>query len=263
MARDPIGARGVGQQDDGATVNTARLYAQVARQIGGQILSGHFPLGTRLPSERELSESFDVSRPTIREALIALEVDGLVEIRMGSGVYVSARHPRGGKFSAIGVGPFELLEARRAMEGEACAIAAARADADDLAELRKLFDGLVAAGEDIVKAEAFDHQFHVCIARTTGNSAICGVVETLWQARLHSPQEKAMSVKAHRAGVGPRIDEHLAILDALVARDPDRARTAMRAHLDKVLSALIEATEVRESAEFDARVTARRQKFLA
>lgn len=240
---------------------TVRLYADIARQIGGQILDDQYPMGTRLPSERELSEAFDVSRPTIREALIALEVDGLVDIRMGSGVYVSAKTPRGGKFSAIGVGPFELLEARRAIEGEACAIAATRMDATDLRELRTLFDNLVAAGEDLEKAEVFDHQFHVFIARATRNSAISGAVEALWQARLRSPQEKAMSRKAHYAGVVPRVDEHLAILEALEARDPDRARSAMRTHLDKVLSALIQATEVQEAAQFDASLTARRQRF--
>lgn len=242
-------------------MKAVRLYAQIARQIAGQILAGQYPLGTRLPSERELSEAFEVSRPTIREALIALEVDGMVEIRMGSGVYVAAKTPPGGTFSAIGVGPFELLEARRAIEGEACAIAAGRVDDDDIAELRGLFDAMVAAGDDVSRAEAFDHQFHICIARATRNSAISGAVEALWQARLCSPQEKAMSQKAHRAGVGPRIDEHLSIFLALEQRDPDRARGAMRSHLDKVLGALIEATEVLEIAEFDARVTARRQKF--
>lgn len=242
-------------------LKTVRLYAEIARQIGGQILADQYPMGTRLPSERELSETFNVSRPTIREALIALEVDGLVDIRMGSGVYVSAKTPRGGKFSAIGVGPFELLEARRAIEGEACAIAAARVDASDIKQLRTLFDNLVAAGEDVAKAEAFDHQFHISIARATRNSAISGAVEALWQARLRSPQEKALSQKAHRAGVGPRIDEHFAIFEALAARDPDLARAAMRTHLDKVLAALIQATEVQELAELDATLTARRQRF--
>ncbi|MES2022314.1 MAG: FadR/GntR family transcriptional regulator [Pseudomonadota bacterium] len=242
-------------------MKTVRLYAEIARQIGGQILADQYPMGTRLPSERELSETFNVSRPTIREALIALEVDGLVDIRMGSGVYVSAKTPRGGKFSAIGVGPFELLEARRAIEGEACAIAATRVDANDIKQLRTLFDNLVAAGEDVAKAEAFDHQFHISIARATRNSAISGAVEALWQARLRSPQEKALSQKAHRAGVGPRIDEHFAIFEALAARDPDLARAAMRTHLDKVLAALIQATEVQELAELDATLTARRQRF--
>lgn len=242
-------------------MKTVRLYAEIARKIAGQIVSNHYPMGTRLPSERELSEAFAVSRPTIREALIALEVDGLVEIRMGSGVYVSAQTPHGGKFSPIGVGPFELLEARRAIEGESAAIAALRMDANDIAALRKLFDQLVAAGDDVEKAEAFDHQFHICIARATQNSAISGAVEALWHARLRSPQEKAMSRKAHRAGVGPSIAEHLAILEALEAHDPEQARSAMRTHLDQVLSALIQATEVQEAAQFDASLTARRQRF--
>ena len=70
-----------------------------------------------------------------------------------------------------------------------------------------------------------------------------------------------MSRKAHHAGVGPRIDEHLAIFEALESRDPERARTAMRSHLDQVLSALIQATEVQEVAQLDASLTARRQRF--
>lgn len=245
-----------------AKLKTGRLYAQVARAIAGGIASDHYLVGGRLPSERELSEIYQVSRPTIREALIALEVDGLVEIRMGSGVYVVARTPNGGKFSPVGVGPFELLEARRAIEGEACAIAALRAEDDDLKKLELLFQEMEKADGDLGKAEAVDHQFHLHIARMTRNSAISGAVESLWEARLRSPQEKSLSKKAHRAGVGPRLEEHLPILNALLARDPNLARNAMRTHLDKVLHALILATEVEEGAEFDAKLTARRQMFL-
>ncbi|QXQ08573.1 FadR family transcriptional regulator [Sphingosinicellaceae bacterium] len=243
-------------------LKAGRLYAQIARLIAGKIASDQYPISSRLPSERELSEQFAVSRPTIREALIALEVDGLVDIRMGSGVYVIARTPHDGKFAPVGVGPFELLEARRAIEGEACAIAAQRAEEDDLAKLKRLYDEMESAGTDLTKAEAVDHQFHLHIARMTRNSAISGAVEGLWEARLHSLQEKSLSKKAHRAGVGPRLDEHLAILNAMLARNPDRARDAMRSHLDKVLHALIVATEVEEGAQFDAKLSARRQMFL-
>lgn len=244
------------------SLKTERLYAQVARKIAEGITGEQFQLGTRLPSERELAEQFDVSRPTVREALIALEVDGFVEIRMGSGVYVTARTPNGGKFSPVGVGPFELLEARRAIEGEACAIAAARAEDEDLVKLNFLFESMKNAGSNVAKAEAFDHQFHVHIGNMTRNSAMSGAVEGLWEARLASPQEQSLSQKAHRAGVGPKIDEHLPILEALLARDPEKARLAMRAHLDSVLRDLIAATEVQESAEFDAKLNARRHMFL-
>jgi DNA-binding FadR family transcriptional regulator len=243
-------------------LKTGRLYAQVARQISEDITAGRVAVGARLPSERELSERFEVSRPTVREALIALEVDGLVEIRMGSGVYVTARTPLGGKFSPIGVGPFELLEARRAIEGETCAIAATRAEPEDLSKLKQVFDKMAAAGANVALAESYDHQFHVHIAQMTRNSALSGAVEGLWEARMASPQEKSLSRKAHLAGVGPKIEEHLPILEALLAHDPEQARAAMRAHLDNVLRDLIVATEVQESAAFDAKLNARRKLFL-
>jgi DNA-binding FadR family transcriptional regulator len=245
-----------------AKLKSGRLYAQVAREIAGMIASDKYPLGGRLPSERDLSEVFNVSRPTVREALIALEVDGLVEIRMGSGVYVTARTPHNGKFGMVGVGPFELLEARRAIESEACAMAALRAEKADLKKLDSLFNKMKAAGDDFAIAEAYDHQFHVQIARMTRNSAMSSAVESLWEARLRSPQEKSLSTKAHSAGVGPSIDDHLAILEAIVMGDPAVARSAMMTHLDQVLNALILATEVGETAEFEAKLSARREMFL-
>ena len=82
----------------------ARLYERVAAQIASKIAAGEFELGARLPSERELAQAFDVSRPTVREAIFALELDGLVEVRMGSGVYVAARSPRGG--AAVRIDPY-------------------------------------------------------------------------------------------------------------------------------------------------------------
>src|SRR5215469_14105709 len=105
-----------------AKSETSRLYEQVARDIAAKIEDGRHAIGERLPSERHLAQSYSVSRPTIREAILALEIDGLVEVRVGSGVYVSARVPSGGQAGRTDMGPFELLEARRAIEGEACAL---------------------------------------------------------------------------------------------------------------------------------------------
>src|SRR6186997_2777327 len=103
-----------------------RLYEQIAQQLAKSIADGKHEVGQRLPSERELAQTFGVSRPTVREAIIALELDGLVDVRLGSGVYVKNRRPPGGTESAKDIGPFELLEARRIIEGEACALAALR-----------------------------------------------------------------------------------------------------------------------------------------
>src|SRR5882672_11347803 len=115
-----------------------RLYEQISQKLAKAIGEGKYELGQRLPSERELAQTFGVSRPTVREAIIALELDGLVDVRLGSGVYVVNRLPPSGSESAKDIGPFELLEARRAIEGEACALAALRIDDAQLEQLSAL-----------------------------------------------------------------------------------------------------------------------------
>lgn len=240
-----------------------RLYAQVASGITADIVNGAYPVGSRLPSERDLALAFGVSRPSIREAIIALEVDGMVEVRMGSGVYVLSATPSGGKSAMTGVGPFELLEARRAIEGEVCALAAARATDRDIDELQALYDAMDVAEGDIAKAEHIDRQFHVKIASISRNSAFHAAVNSLWDARLRSPQHRLLTSKAHQSGAITRAEEHLAILQALRARDPAAARGAMHVHLTRVLDMLLEATEVDEAADLRERLQQRRQRFLA
>ena len=105
------------------TVEPRRLYRQIADQIAGLIGNGEFAHGTRLPAERELATLLGVSRTSVREALISLEIGGLVEVRVGSGVFVTAgpsSHASGGD---KGPGPFELLSARTLVEGEVAALA--------------------------------------------------------------------------------------------------------------------------------------------
>jgi len=155
-----------------AKTETGRLYERVAQDIAGKIAAGQHVVGQRLPSERDLAQAYSVSRPTIREAIIALELDGLVEVRLGSGVYVTARLPRDGQAGEMDVGPFELLEARRAIEGEACALAAALISDDQLDELQTLVAEMQAENaRDVVMSEDADRRFHMLIANATQNSA--------------------------------------------------------------------------------------------
>lgn len=247
-----------------AKAETGRLYERVAQDLSGKIASGQHAVGQRLPSERDLAQAYAVSRPTIREAIIALELDGLVEVRLGSGVYVMARLPRGGKAGEMDVGPFELLEARRAIEGESCALAAALITDQQLAELEALIAEMQAENtRDLVMSEDADRRFHMLIATATQNSAMIAAVQTLWDARARSPQTKLLSVKAHAAGVGPQIDEHADILEALRQRSPDAARRAMRDHLTRVLDSLLAATEVHELEQARARIAAERKRYGA
>jgi DNA-binding FadR family transcriptional regulator len=107
------------------SIEPRRLYRQIADQIRGLIKTGEFPAGSRLPPERDLARQLGVSRPSVREALIALEVEGMVEVRIGSGIYVlasTATLPANGPDAAAG--PFELLRARYVIESECAALAA-------------------------------------------------------------------------------------------------------------------------------------------
>jgi len=239
-----------------------RLYERVARDLAGQIAEGRYAVGQRLPSERDLAQTYSVSRPTIREAIIALELDGLVEVRLGSGVYVKAQLPAQGQAGDTDIGPFELLEARRAVEAEACAMAAKRIDDEALDELDRLVIEMQAENaRDVDRAEDADRRFHMLIAASTQNSAMIAAVEMLWEARARSPQTKLMGQKAHAAGVIPRIDEHTAIVTALRAGSSEDARDAMRRHLTRVLNSLLAATEVQELEEAKARIAATRDRY--
>jgi len=236
------------------------LYDRVAKGVAAKIADGEFAIGERLPSERELALAFGVSRPTVREAIFALELDGLVEVRKGVGVFAAAKSPRGGEAAVTDMGPFELLEARRAFEGEACAVAASRIRETDVDDLENLLREIDYSG-DVLAAEDADRRFHLRIAEITGNSAIHAVVEMLWEARDRSPQYRFLTDKAHEARVVPREDEHAKILDALRARDPAKARAAMRSHITLVVDALLKATEVHELEQAKARVEAQRRKL--
>ncbi len=245
-----------------ADAGNSRLYVRVSADLARQIADGDFAIGERLPPERTLAQTYGVSRPTVREAIIALEVDGMVEVRMGSGVYVVASSPRGGTPAYPDMGPFEVLEARRAVEGEVCGIAATRITPAGLDELEALLHEMAEAG-DYEVSERADRDFHLGIARATGNSGLVAVVEMLWQARSRSPQYLLMSEKAHAAGVFPRHDEHLQILDALRSRDGDRAAKAMRSHISRVLASFMHATEINEVERMRQRFARERERFLS
>ncbi|HEY5808265.1 MAG TPA: FadR/GntR family transcriptional regulator [Povalibacter sp.] len=241
---------------------TERLYERIARTLAASIAAGEYKVGQRLPSERELATHFDVSRPTVREAIIALELDRLVEVRTGSGVYVINTEPPGGIAGVTDIGPFELLEARRAIEGEACAMAATRIGDAELAELGDLLAEMRTENEhDVVKSEDADRRFHELIARATQNSAMISAVQTLWDARDRSPQNRSMSTKVRATGIKPRIDEHTAILKALKRHDAEAARAAMRDHLSRVMDATLKATEVQELERARAQIAEQRKRY--
>jgi GntR family hexuronate regulon transcriptional repressor len=115
-----------------STAETKKLYQQVANAVEADIRSGKFAPGQRVPSERDLAEQFGVSRPTVREAMLALEIRGLIEARHGSGIYVAEPGPLAAETADLDIGAFELTEARALFEGEAAALAATTISEDEL-----------------------------------------------------------------------------------------------------------------------------------
>jgi DNA-binding FadR family transcriptional regulator len=247
----------------GATRNAAaangqdRLYKNLARTLFTELANGKYAVGDRLPAERELAADHQVSRPTVREAIIALEVQGLIEVKVGSGAYVR-RLPGVEDSPGFNVTAFELTEARLVIEGEAAALAAVHISEAELDEL----DGLVRriADENLRDqgTEKADRSFHLLIARATRNAAIVNTIEELWRLRSSSPASALLYAKARSAKVKPVVEEHGAIARALRTRDPTKARAAMRAHLSAVMNHLLFATE--EQAIAEARKSAERTR---
>lgn len=243
----------------------ARLYQHVAERLTRAIASGTYKPGDRLPAERDLALANGVSRPTVREAIIALELDGLVEVRIGSGVYVlqSVKLGSAGHID-MDVGAFELTEARLLIEGETAALAASQITEEELTELEGLLDQMEEANrKSATHGELVDRRFHEAIARATRNGALAQTVEQLWTIRSRSPQCIRLLEKSRAIGTVPVISEHRAILTALHAHDPNAARAAMRDHLNRVLDYLLDATEVEAVEEVKARAAAQRARFGA
>jgi GntR family transcriptional repressor for pyruvate dehydrogenase complex len=239
---------------------SGKLYRRLADSIAAQIEAGKYKLGERLPTERELAEQFGVSRPTLREALIALEMLGMIEARHGLGIYVTRAHlPITASTFDFEIGAFELIEARRLFEGEAAALAATSIDEAELADLERLL-GLM-RDQDELQGEDADKEFHLVIARATGNGAIIATVENLWELRNRSPLARNILGRARGGGLEPRIVEHRRVLDALRAHDPAAARNAMRDHLERVIEHLLHATETEAMQRAQQESKARRSKI--
>lgn len=236
-----------------------RLYQDLARQLLGELASGAYAVGARLPAERELAVKYNVSRPTVREAVIALEVQGFVEVRIGSGAYV-LRLPGSEDHPGFAVTAFELTEARLMFEGEAAALAATQVTEEDIAAIAALVDEIARENNDPRGTEQADRAFHLAIARATRNSAIHDAIAHLWDLRATSPEAALLHEKARTANIKPVVDEHTAILDALRAHDPAAARAAMRAHLSQVIDSLLFATEERQIAEARMAAQAKRER---
>lgn len=211
------------------TVEVRRLYRQIADQLRVLIDSGEIAAGSRLPAERDLATQLGVSRPTVREALIALEVEGLIEVRMGSGIYAAT--PVHAVERVVAEAPLETLRARELIESELAARAALSGGA---ALLQGLDEALQLMQEDVDSGQVptrGDRLFHVRIAQAAENSVLLRIVGELFEER-HNPLGRQLGTHFETAdNWAQAVAEHRAVLCAIRQGSAELARQAMREHL--------------------------------
>ena len=215
------------------TIEPQRLYRKIAAQIATLVEAGEFRVGERLPPERDLSEQLGVSRSSVREALIALEIEGVVEVRSGSGIYVRSKVPREvtPDLPQAPLGPFDVIKARALLETEIAVLAVRNATDAQLDRVKQCLAALhvVVVGEPELMAA--DRDFHLSIARASGNMAYVLLLDTLWDHRT-TPLYYGLENHFHSSKVWKQsMREHDEIFVALSARDAGRAAAAMQAHM--------------------------------
>lgn len=214
-----------------------RLGDQLYGQILEQIVSGEFKEGDKLPSENQICQAFQVSRPTVREALMRLHADGLVTTRQGSGSFVQRRPSdhltRLAKVSDI-AGMLRCLEVRIGIEGQAASLAALRRTPDEMDCITEALTGLQAALQRSTVPARADFKFHRAVASASGNALFADLLEM-----LNEPIQHAMTVALSitRAGSKERarrvVEEHEAIAEAIARGDAEAAGLTMRYHLHR------------------------------
>jgi DNA-binding FadR family transcriptional regulator len=217
-------------------IKSDRLYIKVAEQLRTLIEHNVYKVGDKIPSERALAEKLGVSRPTIREAMIALELSGFIEIRTGSGIYVLNNESK--KIENVvnkAIGPFEILEMRYILEPEICALVATRIDDIKIKHLQDI----IVEMESATDAHAFedaDSKLHNAIAEASQNSAMQASMSWLWKLRERSVLKNFVIEAIVKQG--RCIEEHRKIVKAIEERNPEKARLAMKNHLDNATTTI-------------------------
>jgi len=218
-------------------VKTSRLYEQIVQQVEESILKGQLKPGDQLPAERDLAQSFGVSRTAVREAVKALREKGLVEAYTGRGTFVTngTSHSIRQSLNLItkisqADGSLHLAELRRILEPEIAALAAPRIDEQLLITMREAVAAMDGGLHDRERYIEADLDFHLALAEAADNPLILALIDSIVEL-LREQRSGIFDVKG-----GPERGQfhHKRILKAVEKRDPEAARKAMRDHLNQV-----------------------------
>ena len=218
-------------------VRTSRLYEQIVQQIEDSILKGDLKAGDQLPAERELAQRFGVSRTAVREAVKALREKGLVEAYSGRGTFITDGTSQAVRQSLdlmVKIGQPEgstyLAEVRAILEPEIAALAAMRVQDPELATMREAVAVMDKAGQDPDAYIEADLDFHLALAEAAANPLILSLIDSI----VGLLREQRLRIFKVSGGPERGQVHHKRILEAMERHDSEKAREAMKAHLEQV-----------------------------
>ncbi|HLS79451.1 MAG TPA: FadR/GntR family transcriptional regulator [Nocardia sp.] len=214
-------------------VRRTSLIAQVTEQLRAEVRSGRWPIGTRIPTEPELTEMTGTGRNTVREAVQALVHAGMLQRRQGSGTYVVAGSEVGGTLSKYfaDARDRDVLELRLSLESTAAGLAARRRDDNDIAELRRLLDTRIAQQWRLDdEAVATDVALHRAVVAASHNAVYIEFYDSLL------PHIEAVNRAHSEQTARAYVDEHIELVEAIIEGDPERATGVVRRFLAEALA---------------------------
>ncbi|MGS0765439.1 FadR/GntR family transcriptional regulator [Syntrophomonas curvata] len=224
-------------------IKTRKIYEEIVEQLTAMITGGELIPGDKLPSEREMADSLQVSRASVREALTALEAIGILDIRPGEGTFVRQTNLAEvfqplALVLAVEKNPArQLMEVRRVLESEAAALAAMRSTPEDTDKIAQNLDQMKSAAS-IREAVKYDLRFHFSIAEAARNSVLLRLMNTVADLMHHNFRDDREQYYAEPTRAAQVIEEHEAILTAIRDREPELARGKMIEHINCIETGL-------------------------
>lgn len=220
------------------TKRTRLGSAEIAGLIRRDIKTGELNDKERLPPERVLAENYQVARGTVREALNRLAEESLVEIRAGSGTYVTFDPLESADNVILSARPLELMDARFALEPHICRLAVLHARQKELEDMEELLEIMEASKSDPAAFSSADTAFHALLAETTGNNLLIWIVSQINSVRSQKEWSNMRRVVLNPDTIMTYNEQHRQILAAIKSREAEQAAVHMKQHLESARLAL-------------------------
>lgn len=217
--------------------------AEIATAMRREILNGSFGRSERLPASRQLAKFYGVARNTLRDALARLEAEGLLETKPGSGTYITYRKDEPGASAMENARPLELVDARFALEPYICRLCVLHGRREDFERIEALCDRMEESGDDAVAFAETDAEFHLALATATGNNLLRWIMSEINRVRSMEEWTRMRQLTLDEQTIQTYNNQHRNIVNAIRSRNPERAASCMKEHLETARLSLTRAAD--------------------